>query len=558
LELIGMCYSGKVMDHLGLIAGMVDELGIVDVIDDAISQDHEKRYLSIGQTIKALIINGLGFTGRPMYLTPQFFATKPTELLIGEGVKAEHLNENTIGRAMDSLYKHGVSTLFSLISSRAFNALKLQPQFAHLDSTSFSVHGNGYEPSDKFIMTDDKGNETRPSVIEITQGYSKDHRPDLSQLMLNMIVENHAGIPMAIEALSGNSSDKATFAQTVSKYTSMISTQTTQSTVIADSALYSKENLAILKQSKLHWITRVPETMTESKEAIENTQLKDMTQYSSDERYKYKTMESTYGDVAQNWVVVYSTEARERTIKTLSRRYTKLSDSEHIQMSKLEKERFSCEAEALKATLRLTKSLKLTTMQTKITPLAKYSKAGRPAKGEKPQIIEYAITCTSRFSSLERYQQELHKGSCFILASNNRTKSPEEIMEGYQNQYKVERGFAFLKSKEFLTDAIFLKSPERIEALLMIMALCLMVYTALEYRIRNELQNHKETFRDQKGKPTIKPTARWVFQCFEGIQYLLIHELNKSLILNLNDDQKRIISLLGKHYEKIYFLGDGV
>jgi transposase len=546
------------MDHLGLIAGMVDELGIVDVIDDAISQDHEKRYLSIGQTIKALIINGLGFTGRPMYLTPQFFATKPTELLIGEGVKAEHLNENTIGRAMDSLYKHGVSTLFSLISSRAFNALKLQPQFAHLDSTSFSVHGNGYEPSDKFIMTDDKGNETRPSVIEITQGYSKDHRPDLSQLMLNMIVENHAGIPMAIEALSGNSSDKATFAQTVSKYTSMISTQTTQSTVIADSALYSKENLAILKQSKLHWITRVPETMTESKEAIENTQLKDMTQYSSDERYKYKTMESTYGDVAQNWVVVYSTEARERTIKTLSRRYTKLSDSEHIQMSKLEKERFSCEAEALKATLKLTKSLKLTTMQTKITPLAKYSKAGRPAKGEKPQIIEYAITCTSRFSSLERYQQELHKGSCFILASNNRTKSPEEIMEGYQNQYKVERGFAFLKSKEFLTDAIFLKSPERIEALLMIMALCLMVYTALEYRIRNELQNHKETFRDQKGKPTVKPTARWVFQCFEGIQYLLIHELNKSLILNLNDDQKRIISLLGKHYEKIYFLGDGV
>ena len=373
-----------------------------------------------------------------------------------------------------------------------------------------------------------------------------------------MIVDNHAGIPMAIEALSGNSSDKATFAQTVAKYTSMLTTQTAQSTVIADSALYSKDNLAILKQSKLYWITRVPETMTESKEAIESAQLKDMAQHSSDKRYAYKTMESTYGDVTQKWIVVYSTEARQRTIKTLSRRYTKLSDSEHIQMRKLEKERFSCEVEALKAIEKLTKSLNLTTMETKITPLAKYTKAGRPAKGEKPQIIEYAISCTQLFSSLELYQQELHKGSCFILASNNLTKKPEEIMEGYQNQYKVERGFAFLKSKEFLTDAIFLKSPERIEALLMIMALCLMVYTALEYRIRNELQNHKETFKDQKGKPTVKPTARWVFQCFEGIQYLLIHELNKSLILNLNDDHKLIISLLGKHYEKIYFLGNGV
>ena len=120
-----MGYSGKNIDHLGLIAGMVDELGIVEVIDNALSQDHEKRHISIGQTIKALIINGLGFTGRPMYLTPQFFATKPTKVLIGEGVKAEHLNENTIGRAMDSLYKHGVSALFSLISSRAFDALKL-------------------------------------------------------------------------------------------------------------------------------------------------------------------------------------------------------------------------------------------------------------------------------------------------------------------------------------------------------------------------------------------------------------------------------------------------
>jgi len=65
-----MGYSGKNLDHLGLIAGMVDELGIVDVIDNVLEQDLKKRHLSIGQTIKALIVNGLGFTGRPMYLTP--------------------------------------------------------------------------------------------------------------------------------------------------------------------------------------------------------------------------------------------------------------------------------------------------------------------------------------------------------------------------------------------------------------------------------------------------------------------------------------------------------
>ena len=553
-----MDYSGKNIDHLGLIAGMVDELGIVEVIDQAIEQDLKKRHISIGQTVKALILNGLGFTGRPMYLTPQFFETKATDLLLGEGVKAKHLNENTIGRAMDSLYKHGVSPLFSLLSSRAFDSLKFQPQFAHLDSTSFSVYGNEYEPRDKFVKRDDEGNEIRPSVIKITKGYSKDHRPDLSQLILNMIVDNNAGIPMAIETLSGNSSDKKTFAQMVKKYTSMISTQTQESTVIADSALYSEENLGILKESSLSWITRVPETMKESKEAIENVKFDNVIPYEKDKRYGYTTQKSSYGDVAQQWIIMYSIEAYKRSLKTLFRHYTKQSKSEYRKIIKLSKEHFSCETEAIKSIEKLTKSLKLTTMKTEILPILKYAKVGRPAKGETPQIVEYSVIYSSLSSSLERYQKDLHKGSYFILASNNLTKTPEDIIEGYKNQYKVERGFAFLKSKEFLSDAIFLKSPERIESLLMIMALCLMVYTALEYRIRKELQNHKTTFKDQKGKPSMKPTARWVFQCFEGIQYLLIHELNKAIVLNLNEEHKRIISLLGKHYEKIYFFGERV
>lgn len=550
-----MSYSGKVIDHLGLISGMVDELGIVDVIDKTIKQDKEKRHISIGQTLKALILNGLGFTGRPLYLTPQFFETKPTELLIGEGILAEHINENTIGRAMDTLYKTGVSNLFSLISAKAFEALKLKPEFAHLDSTSFSLYGNEYNPSDKFITQDEDGNDTRPCVVEITQGYSKDHRPDLAQVMLNMIVENKAGIPTAIEVMSGNSSDKASFATTAATYTSMIS-QTTNACVVADSAIYSKENLGILKDASLNWITRVPETMKESKEAIEKTIVSEMIEQAQDERYTYKATTSSYGDVEQIWIVVHSSEAHSRTIRTLLRRYTKQSNTEKLLMSKLEKECFSCESEALKAIERFTKALKLTTIQTRIVTLPKYTKSGRPAKGQTPNSWQYNIVCTPISSSLVSYQKDLHQGSCFILASNDLSKKPQEIMDAYKNQYVVEKGFAFLKSKEFFSDSFYLKSPERIEALLMIMALSLMTYTALEYRIRYELKDKDQTFNNQKGKPTQKPTVRWIFQCFEGIQLLYIGELNKSIVLNLNKEHRRIISLLGPHYERIYFFGD--
>ncbi|KIC74690.1 hypothetical protein DB42_AZ00450 [Neochlamydia sp. EPS4] len=57
------------------------------------------------------------------------------------------------------------------------------------------------------------------------------------------------------------------------------------------------------------------------------------------------------------------------------------------------------------------------------------------------------------------------------------------MLKTYKAQQSVERGFRFLKSSDFLVSSFFLKKPERIEALLMVMTLCLLVYSALEYKI---------------------------------------------------------------------------
>ncbi len=63
-------YSSKLLNHLGLVAGMYDELGIGELIEQRIPQDDEKRVVSIGQAVKAMVLNGLGFTNRALYLTP--------------------------------------------------------------------------------------------------------------------------------------------------------------------------------------------------------------------------------------------------------------------------------------------------------------------------------------------------------------------------------------------------------------------------------------------------------------------------------------------------------
>jgi transposase len=87
-------YHTKVLDHLGLVAGMFEELGIGEVTDQAMQQDQEKRIVSLGQAVKAMVLKGLGFVNQRLYLMPMFFQNKPTPQLIGPGMAAEHLNDD--------------------------------------------------------------------------------------------------------------------------------------------------------------------------------------------------------------------------------------------------------------------------------------------------------------------------------------------------------------------------------------------------------------------------------------------------------------------------------
>ncbi len=79
------------MDHLGIIAGVIQDLGIMEMIDSRIAPD-EREEISTGEAIAGMILNGLGFSNRPLSLTPQFFENKPMALLFRDGVSADSFN----------------------------------------------------------------------------------------------------------------------------------------------------------------------------------------------------------------------------------------------------------------------------------------------------------------------------------------------------------------------------------------------------------------------------------------------------------------------------------
>jgi len=198
-------YSSYNLDHLGLIAGMVDELGLPEMIDAVIKQDHDQRHVSVGLCVKAMILNGLGFVNRALYLMPHFFKDKPVERLLGEGITAEQLNDDALGRALDAIYAYGPEPLYGQLAAPSVKRLGLSCAVGHLDRTS--VHVDGVYNSSQ--------DDVPEGVVQLTQGYSRDHRPDLNQVILQLISEHQAGIPLWMETLSGNRNDKKSFRQTL-------------------------------------------------------------------------------------------------------------------------------------------------------------------------------------------------------------------------------------------------------------------------------------------------------------------------------------------------------
>jgi transposase len=534
-------YQSQILDHLGLVAAMFDELGIGDVIDQAICQDTSKRQVSVGQAVKAMILNGLGFVNQRLYLVPYFFDNNPLERLIGAGIEAPQLNDDVLGRALDALYDVGVTPLYTLIATEACGRLGLATSSVHLDTTSFHVDGrdNSAEPPEE-------------TVIHITQGYSRDHRPDWNQVMLELMVEHHAGIPLWMKPLSGNSSDPVEFGRVVDEPLAQLCSAARPRSVGADSALYSAATLGKLATSAVQWITRVPATLTEVPAHLAHGDV--TTRAPLTDGYHYREESSFFGGVEQRWLGVYSEARQKRVQRTVDQQLSKHSDAERKAFKKLCAQTFACAADARQALEQCKATLEVTRIEgEEIRTIAHSEGRGRPAPGQPPERVDYGIA-GALASSLATRRALLDQKSCFVLATNELDTSAlgaQEVLAAYKAQSAPERGCRFLKDPQFLASSLYLKKPERIMALLMVMTVCLLVYTALEYRLRQALRAHNETFPAQKGHPTQHPTARWVFHCFLGI-HVLLGATDTPLVLNLHEHHHRVLKVMGTAYETLY------
>ena len=534
--------QSKLFGHFGIVSTTIDTIGIVETIDRIIP--NEKRKISVGNAVKAMILNGMGFVSETLYLTPFFYQDKPISVLFGDDVTANDFNDDSLGRALDALWDAGLSSVFSIVAIEAMQKMDYQSTIGHLDTSSFSFHGK-YEQW-----------EEDEDYIQITHGYSKDHRPDLKQMLIGLICDHKTKIPMYFKALDGNKNDKTSFLPMIEEFQKQLSQSQMPKMIVADSALYTGKNIQSLDES-MYFLSRVPNTLKAVKELHENVELEDLNIHSSDPRYHYSWHKSDFGGVEQQWLLVHSEEVAKSKEKTLGKQIKKEEASLKARLKKNAKKGFACEEDARRSLDTLMQKSKYHCIDfTEITEKKKYKGRGRPSEDSDFEM-EYHIDATLLIDET-CIKKEKRKHGFFVLATNRTEElDAEAIIQEYKEQNNsVERGFRYLKDPTFFVDALYIKKPSRIAAMMMVMALSLLVYSLTEYHLRKTLIEKGETLPNQLGKETNRVTLKWIFKLFQGVHLLkTVSEDGKNrqkFVLNFQPVHTKVLRLLGDEYTKCY------
>jgi transposase len=220
---------------------------------------------------------------------------------------------------------------------------------------------------------------------------------------------------------------------------------------------------------------------------------------------------------------------------------------------------YACEADARAALLEATGKLpEWFEVDSEVVSYPRYAKAGRPSKDAVPESVVWQVKATLNLHQ-EGVERQWRRRAAFIVGTNvldTSVLSDEQLAGTYKEQGGIERGFGFLKDPMFLASSVYVKKPSRIVALSFITVLCLLVYRLAEHRLRARLAETNQAVPNQAGKPTQRPTMRWAFQLFEGIDLLRIDSPTETAlqVLRLHPVHHQILGLLGPSYQQIYNL----
>lgn len=522
-----------------LIRAMCEEIGLREIVDRNVDWDRERCKLSPGERVTALVVNMLT-SQRPLYRVEESFEISDCALLFGEGSEPSDLNDDCLGRGLDRLWEGDPGKIFSMVVANALTRENVERRFTHFDTTTRTVYGEYKEnPPQEETKEPESPKERKP--VQPKHGHSKDHRPDLKQILFKLFV-NREGIPLFAEVRDGNLSDKTANREMISELCRLFSPEELRNMVyVADSALVTGKNLEAMREREIAFLSRLPETFGASAAAKTKafaedrwTEIGRISERTRSALYRASEQEEEIDGHPYRLVVYHSSQLDRRKEKSFEAELAKEQQGIVKAGSLLGAQAFSCEADATREADRFLEQFKDAFHHVTASVLSREREIprpapGRPKKGEEAKTeTVYVVRAQPGERKREAVLAERQRRSTFTLITTlpKEEVPAAELLREYKEQSTCERRFSFLKDPAFI-DGVFLKNRERVEALGYVMLLACLVFSLLERRIR------------QAGKPLTSavrgrlknPTGQEILKHLAGVQVVVTGPRTRKILV---------------------------
>jgi len=485
--------ASRTLGGLPIVNQVLDRLGLPALLAEALPVDDARVKLAPAVAIR-LVITNLVLGREPLYGLGEWAARYDPALLGLTGEEIGLLNDDRVGRALEALFDADRASLLTAVMLGAIGEFSIDTDQLHNDSTSVSVHG---------LYRDAVGTPRggKPTPV-ISFGHSKDHRPDLKQLVWILTVSADGAVPLAYRLAEGNTVDDPTHVPTWDGLVDLLGR--TDFLYVADSKLCSRAAMGHIAGRGGRFVTILPRSRAEDGAFREylQTHTPIWTEAArrpgarlGDPDEVYSTTPAPLPSAEGYRIVwVHSTAKATRDATTRGARLEAGVAALEALDAKLAgprsrfKTRVAVEqaATAAVAGAHAEKWVTFTVTQT-ITKTYKQQRAGRPGPA-----TSYREILTNHFTvqadiALDRVAYDAASDGCFPLISNDRDLPDAGVLSAYRYQPNLERRHHLLKSVQNAAP-VLLRNAARIEALFCCQFLALLIAALIEREVRNAMR----------------------------------------------------------------------
>lgn len=551
----GLELGTQVLGALPVINAFIDRLGLEALLAEHLPGVDARLKLAPAAAI-GLVVRNLVIGRRPIYALGEWAAGFDAALLALAPAEAELLNDDRVGRCLARLFDADRASLLTRLVVGAVDRFGIDCSQLHNDSTSIKFTG---------LYADADGRDRgAKQTAAITYGHSKDHRPDLKQLVWILTISADGAVPIAYRAVDGNTTDDVTHIATWDQLVAL--TGRADFLYVADSKLATRANMDHIAGRGGRFVSVLPASRKE------DGQFRDwITDHVPDWSEAIRRPARRHHDADDLWEVTEAPWPSAEGYRIIwVRASAKIARDAEARRDRIARaitalddlnQRLASPKRRIKTTVAVAQAAEVALAKTgagrwvgfEVTEAHeehyRQEKRGRPGSNTRYRKTTRLRHRVAWIVDEAQLAHDAASDGCFPLITNDRQMSAAEVLAAYKYQPNLEKRHAHLKGAQHVAP-MFLRDPARIEALLCCHFIAMLIQALIERQIRTAMTaaGLAELSLYPEDRGCAAPTATRVLEIFEPLARHRLHDSHgrhlKTFQPKLTDLQRQVLELL--------------